>query len=209
MKSHHCFSRLFFSTLLLAALTACDKKGGESEYVYTEEDEFEGIATLIGDSVEGEKVSKECAVICYKIDKVAEEASAVNSPSVVIQLKKKYAESLSSATKGVDALDTHEKEIAQQHESEAEAAYREACRKNELPAEGVMSNLRKLIERIDKLNTKAELERFEDIRYGMLQGLDDIHLCVESNSRSIPEVKRLAQVLKSKYIAKKEQLGLE
>lgn len=192
------------------ALCACESKDNNtSSNSQMDEEQFGGIADLIGDSISGVKVSKECAVICYQIDQITNQISAVNSPSALIRAKQEYEDNIGKTAEGITELEQSEQSIANEHKTEADAAYKSVCRSYEVPASGVLANLTNLIQCIDEVKTKDEFMRFEDCRIGMLSDLDHIHLCVESNSHKIPEVKRLAQTLKGKYEAKKKQFGMK
>lgn len=170
--------------------------------------EFEELAELAGDSVDGVKVSKECAVACYRIEQVSDQLDFVKSPDGLSRAKRDFQKNLADATADVNTLSGEEKAIAIKHEQELKAQYERMCREYEVPAIGVIANLTDLIQRIDKIHDRAEFDRFRDCRVGMLNNLDNIHLCVDHNSNRINEVKRLAQTLKSKYEAKKKELGI-
>ncbi len=191
------------------AFSSCDQKKEENPLLQLDENDFTGVKKYFGDSIPSSNISRECAMVCHKIDKVAKEAAFVNNPSSLIEIKKQYLEELAQASSNISQLSDEEKAIAIEHKNEAEESYTKACRNYEVPASGVLANLKNLIDRIDKVSTKDELMRFQDCRIGMLNDLDHIYLCVESRSNAIPEVKRLAQVLKNKYEKKKQQFGLQ
>lgn len=196
--------------LMMSTLLSCDnKKGNEQELAGDDVDIYTNIADLVSDSVEGEKVSKECAVVCYKIDQVTEEVASVNSPEALITAKQSFKEEIAEAGSGIKELDGEEQALANRHVQEAEEEFSKACREYEVPASGVIANLKDLIKRIDKVKTKRELDSFQDCRLGMLMNLDNIHLCVDSKSTKIKEVKTLAQTLKSKWEAKKKEISAQ
>lgn len=197
---------LVFAAML--ALSSCNGNK-DKEQVADEGDieDYASIADLVGDSVEGEKVSKECAVVCYKIDQVTDEVESVNSPEALISIKQSYSDDIAEAGASIKDLDEEERELANRHMQEAKDEYTKACREYEVPASSVISNLKDLLQRIDKVKTKRDLDNFQDCRLGMLMNLDNIHLCVDSKSTRINEVKRLAKSLKSKWEAKKNELS--
>ena len=202
--------RVFYSVamalLLLASCTSKEENRGPNFNSQQEEDDFASIAEFVGDSVSGEKVSKECAVVCYKIDSETESAESVKSPDALISLKKKHAANMSEANSNASTLDQRDRALVQEHAAKAEEAYKNACRQYELPASGVIANLQNLIQSIDKVQTRKDFDNFRDCRIGMLEDLDNIHLCVESrNTSGVSEVRKLAQTLKGKYIAMKEK----
>ena len=72
-----------------------------------------------------------------------------------------------------------------------------------------VDNLNDYLKAIDKVQTKQDLIHYEEGRLGVLRNLDNIHLCVVQTDRNIPEVKRLAMTLKSKYETKQHELGMK
>lgn len=195
--------------MMFTSLSCNNKKGNEQVCTEGDVESYTNIADLVGDSVEGEKVSKECAVVCYKIDQVTEEVASVNSPEALITAKQSFKEEIAEAGSGIKELDREEQALANRHVQEAEEEYSKACSEYEVPASGVIANLKDLIKRIDKVKTKRELDSFQDCRLGMLMNLDNIHLCVDSKSTKIKEVKTLAQTLKSKWEAKKKEISAQ
>lgn len=197
---------------LLLMLWACDStstpRGGGAfdaadEDIPTAED-------IASDTIaEKENIDRESASLCVKFSEAKGIMDEVRSPDGLVSAKKKYMEMTQSLRSEMATLSKEEKAAVTKYQQEAEASYTKACREYEVPANGVIANLNNLIRRIDQIHTKQELNRFQDCRLGMLQSLDDIHLCVEHNSRQIPEVKRLAQTLKGKYSSKRHELGME
>lgn len=207
---------LLLLSIVAASVTmsvySCKEKDDKLPGGYVEEaepfNEFEELAELAGDSVDGVKVSKECAVTCYRIEQVSDRLDFVKSPDGLTRAKRDFQKNLEEATADMNTLSGEEKAIAIKHEQELKAQYERMCREYEVPPIGVIVNLTDLIEEIDKVHNRAEFDRFQEYRVGMLENLDNIHLCVEHNSNRINEVKRLAQTLKSKYEAKKKELGI-
>lgn len=209
---HKSAINLLVCILAVIGMASCDSNKNDAQSDFDDqysEDDFSSIAAIVGDSFNGNKVSKECAVICYRIDKVEDKIDRVVSPSTLINIKKEYLESLKSAESGNENLIESEQAIVQSRISEVEAEYKKACRDYEVPASGVIYNLKDLIEQIDKVKNRSDFDSFQNCRYGILHDLDNIHLCVEQGSNKIPEVKRLAQTLKSKYESKKKELGID
>lgn len=204
-----CCILTFMSIQLLCSCNSKDKDGlpadvadGESAYPTAEE--------MLRDSIaKKEDVSNECASICQRMIQTEEMLSSVKSPDALISAKKEYLNLTSSINKELSSISKEDKKVATAYKANLDKAYNAACKEYEIPANGVISNLNNLIRRIDKIHTQSEFFRFQDVRIGMLRKLDDLHLCVEHNSTSIAEVKRLAQTLKSKYESKKKELGIE
>ena len=198
---------------LVLTMTSCEEKknGGMSDETYLEE--YEQTPTweeLLADSiVEKEHVGKECAVICNNLDIATDRLTHVLSPEGLISAKKQYILATTNLSNDMQGLSGQEKSLVQTYKATADKAYRQACQEYEVPADGVIANLKDLIRDIDKVNTKQEMSRYEDCRLGVLRNLDNVYLCVEQNSKSIPEVKRLAQTLKSKYESKQHELGIK
>lgn len=199
--------------MLVAALllTACEPtKKRDGSDVFNQDDDFPTAEEVLYDSIAEQKhISVESAAVCHDLEEVVIQLNNVHSPEGLIIAKKTYAVILASLNKEQDSLSANDKAVLDKYRKEAEEAYEKACTEYEVPAAGVLANLKNLIERIDKIKTKSELYRFQDCRLGMLNGLDDIHLCVEHNSSQLPEIKRLAQSLKSKYTTKKQDLGVK
>lgn len=198
---------------LVLTMTSCEEKknGGMSGETYLEE--YEQTPTweeLLADSiVEKEHVGKECGVICNNLDIATDRLTHVLSPEGLISAKKQYILATTNLSNDMQGLSGQEKSLVQTYKATADKAYRQACQEYEVPADGVIANLKDLIRDIDKVNTKQEMSRYEECRLGVLRNLDNVYLCVEQNSKSIPEVKRLAQALKSKYESKQHELGIK
>lgn len=200
--------------LLAVMMVSCeDKKKGElNGESYLEE--YEKTPTweeLLADSiVEKEHVGKECGVVCNNLDIATDRLTHVLSPDGLISAKKMYivaTANLSNDTKGMTA---HELSMVKNHKADADKAYGEACRKYEVPASGVIANLNDMIKGIDKVKNTQDMYRFEDCRLGVLRNLENVYLCVEQkDSKGISEVKRLSLVLKSKYDAKRHEVGMK
>ncbi len=206
MKASHLLS---FAMLLAAVMSSCDSKKDELVEITIDENDQTSIGEIVGESENTLKVSKECAAICKQLDVVEEEVEFVKSPSNLIRLKKNFAEDLKQAKSGKGNLVQEEQSIVSGIEQDLQEEYTKACREYEVPADGVIANLKNCIKKIDAAHTRQEFDRFRECRTYMLEDLDNIHLCVISTSRRIPEVKQLAQTLKAKYIEKKQQFGIE
>lgn len=199
------YYKVLLAMLTLFSATACHNTGkssSDNDSGFAIEDEEE-----VADTIEGQKVSKECAVVCSRIDRFADRMERVSSPDALIAAKQTYEQDAEQARNGMENLSDEEKSIAQHRMEIASSDFEEACRKNEVPSSGVIANLNNLIRRIDKVTTYRELRQFEDCRLGMLRNLDNIHLCVERGDRHIGKVKQLAQVLKGKWEKKRETLN--
>lgn len=201
---------LFF---LLLTITSCDdkKNGGLNGDTYIEE--YEKAPTweeLYADTIaEREHVSKDCGVVCNNLDIATDRLKRVLSPQALINAKKMYILATNDFANDLKGLTDDEKAVVQNYKAEADKAYKTACKSYEVPSSGVIANLNDLIKGIDKVHSKSDMVHYEENRLGVLRNLDNIYLCVEQNDRNIPEVKRLAQTLKSKYESKQHELGIK
>jgi len=200
----------FFCLSAMLLFLACESKQKLQETETQEEDiaeTYRSVAEKNGDSIIQENVSNQCALIYCNFDELKEQLTTVKSPDALIRVKKEYLEKIDVLTNDMATLDPEEQKFVTHQKNTLDSLYRRVCQEYEVPANGVIDNLNHLIARIDQVKTKDELNRFEDVRYGMLQKLDDIYLCVEHTSNRISEVKRLAQILKNKYETKKHELS--
>ena len=203
----------YLFVVLMLAMTSCEEKknGGTSGETYLEEyEQTPSWEELLADSiVEKEHVGKDCAVICNNLDIATDRLTHVLSPEGLITAKKKYILATTNLNDDMKGLSAQEKSLVQGYKAEADKAYLKACQEYEVPASGVIANLNDMLKGIDKVKTTQDMYRFEESRLGVLRNLENVHLCVEQNSKSIPEVKRLAQTLKSKYESKQHELGIK
>ena len=201
----------YLLAVLVLMMASCEEKQNKNTgNTYLEE--YEKAPTweeLLADSiVEKEHVGKECAVICNNFDIATSRLTEVLSPEGLISAKKQYILAIETLQRDINGLNSQEKSHVQSHKAAADDAYRKACQTYEVPASGIIANLNDMKKGIDKVKSNQDMYRFEDCRLGVLRNLDYIYLCVEQNSKSIPEVKQLAQTLKSKYESKKHELGM-
>ncbi len=183
-----------------AILASCDsgKKGNGSP---TEVEEEDPTALPYGatDTIEGQAVSPDCAKLNFDIERLQNRIDCVQSPNMLMRVKADFEhirDSLCSCTSG---LPSNEKELITAAVAHLNTTFKAACHEYEIPADGVISNLKNCIEQISRAQNSTQFYQVTDCRRGMLRSLDIIHLCVESNSSQIPEVKRLAAQLKNVY----------
>lgn len=206
---------LLSSLLLITMLfvNSCDsrqKDGLPAGDSIVNEEVYPTAEEMLRDSIaKKEEVSNACATICLRMIQTEEMLSAVKSPDALISAKKEYLMLMASIKKELSSISKQEQNTALAYKENLDRAYLSTCREYEIPANGVISNLNNLIRQIDNVHTPSELIRFQDVRIGMLRKLDDLYLCVDHNSNSIAEVKRLAQTLKRKYENKKQELGMD
>lgn len=202
----------FLALAILLLLSACENKPAfkpDNPFEYTEEDLPTEEEVAYDNIMEKEHVERATAILCDELTQVTEQLNDVKSPTSIIKAKKAYLNALASLQHDMENLSEDDKKVIRTYQATAEAAYNQACRNYEIPASGVIENLKSLLSNIDQVKTQQDMDHFEESRLGTLRNLDDIHLCIEQNSHQIPEVKRLAQTLKGKYQAKRQELGLE
>lgn len=188
-------------------LSSCGEKKHEEGSGHRTEDEvlsptWEDV--LIDSIAREEQVGRQCADLCLAVERATDELNRVLSPDALISAKKRYYAAATLWENTQASLSSEERESVRARMAEAERAYTRACRKYELPANGIIANLSAMIRQVDKVESSSDLLRFEEGRLGVLRELDDIHLCVEQGDRGVSEVKKLAQRLKNKYEAKKK-----
>lgn len=197
------------TALCVAALITSCKSEHKSQY-NTYEEQYEDLLPYgVTDTINGEKVSKECALMNNDLERLLNRVERVKSPDMLMLLRKDFEHTLDSLTIGSDNLATEEKTVINHLCDSIRTSYAQVCKQYEIPADGVIDNLKRCINRVNQAGTVTQLYTFMDNRRGMLRNLDYIHLCVESNSKKIPEVKRLAQQLKTTLEAKKKQYKID
>lgn len=196
----------------LLVLAACESKQEKFPGEMTDE-EWENRPTLediICDSIaEKEDISVECAALCNDLNNDIRDLAMVNSPTALIYVKKDHQALIADVTRSAKGFKAHERTILHNYCEQAVNTYDDVCSRYEVPATGVIANLEQLSHDLDQVHSAKDFEDYKNLHYGMMQELDDIHLCIERRSNDIPKVKRLAQALKSKYQAKQSTYGKE
>lgn len=205
-------TKLTLSSLIITGIlfVSCSSnpKGNSSAYEQYYEEE-EQLPYGVSDTINGEKVSYECAMTNFELEGLQERIEAVKSPDMLMHLKARFQHDIDSLTQIASAYTSNEQAIIASDCSRLKVAYEKACRAYEIPAEGVIANLNDCIKTVQKAKTDIELYRFINCRVGMLNNLDIIHLCVESRSTRIKEVQSLAHKLKTELYNKKKKLNIE
>lgn len=200
------------SVLLLSLFlfAACESKQEKFPGEMTDE-EWENRPTLediICDSIaEKEDISVECAALCNDLNNDIRDLAMVNSPTALIYAKKEHQALIANVTKSAKGFKAHERAILHEYCEQAVKTYDNVCLQYEVPATGIIANLEQLSHDIDQVHSDKDFDDYNNHHYGVMQELDDIHLCIERKSNDIPKVKRLAQALKSKYQAKLDTYG--
>lgn len=177
-------------------LTSCDNNKSQNVASQFEEEEIEALPFGASDTINGEVVSIKCATVNFDFELLQRRIENVKSPDMLMSMKAEFQRTLDSLTNNSNALSADEKAIIDEQRSNILAAYKKTCREYEIPADGVISNLQSCISRLNNANSREDVEKFIDSRRSMLSNLNIIHLCVESNSSKIGEVKRLASQLR-------------
>lgn len=191
---------------LLLTLVACEAKKEKFPQEITDE-EWENLPTLediICDSIaEKEDISIECAALCNDLNNDIRSLSMVNSPTALIDAKKEHQALITTVMHNAKNLKQHERTILNTYSEQAVSTYEDVCRRYEIPASGVIANLEQLIHDLNQVRSHKDFEDYNNRHHGVIQKLDDIHLCIERRSNDIPKAKRLAQALKTNYQAKR------
>lgn len=200
--------KIFAAAIIVAAfITSCNTDRKTQSYAF-EEPEQEGLPYGVSDTINGKAVSDQCAIMNFDLESLLRRVQAVKSPDMLMMVKADFEHTLDSLTTGSNDLPSEEQEVINSLRTSIITSYKEVCREYEIAPEGVIENLNHCIQRVNNAKSRNDLVRFMDVRSGMLSNLDIIHLCVESRSNRIPEVKRLAQKLKTNLEAKKRQFNL-
>lgn len=163
---------------------------------------------VLPDTVNGEDVSHECAVVARNIEDLSYDLDQILSPSQLMIVKADYKSRIGLINSSIAKLaSSKEKAELNKRTDDLSLLYVQKCHQYEVEPSGVIQNLQYCISDIAKVNSKQELSSFESCRYGVLDNLDKIHLCVRDNSSQIGEIKRLAKQLDSAYKSKKEKLA--
>ena len=208
-NSNHNETVLLIVSLALAIMSGCKDETGKHGTDIQPEEDSNALPYGVTDTIDGEKVSTECAIINFNLERLHNEVERIASPSMLMTVKANLQHELDSLTIGTDLLDADEKATINDLRKTISAAYIAKCKEYEVPAEGVIDNLRRCIDIVRKARCDMDIIRFVETRRGMLMHLEEIHLCVESSSSKIGEVKRLAQELNTELERKKKQFGLE
>ncbi len=197
---------------LLLTLVACETRKEKFPQEITDE-EWENLPTLediICDSIaEKEDISIECAALCNDLNNDIRSLSMVNSPTALIDAKKEHQTLIVKVTHSAKNLKQHERTILYTYSEQAVSTYDDVCRRYEIPASGVIANLEQLIHDLNQVRSHKDFTDYNNRHYGVIQKLDDIHLCIERRSNNIPKVKRLAQALKTDYQSKQRAFETE
>lgn len=211
MKTNLTF--LFQPLIVILLVCSCNSQQKDelpSNAAPSNEETYPTAEGMLCDSIaKEESVSNESAAICQRMIQVKDMLAGVKSPDALIPAKKEYLTLIASIGKDQSTISKQEQDVVKGYKMALDKTYISVCREYEIPASGVLSNLNNLIRRIDNIHTQSDFIRFQDVRIGMLRKLDDLYLCVEHNSNSISEIKRLSQTLKRKYEDKKQELDIK
>lgn len=200
--------QLYALLLVLLMLSGCkNEKRPNYSYDVVEEEE-DALPYGATDTIDGIKVSTDCAIINFEHELLQGKVENIASPSMLTRVKACFQHYMDSLSVGIESLPAEEAAMINATRAHITDIYRSKCRQYEVPAESVIGNLRSCINQVNGMHTKGELARFLDVRGGMLSEIDDIHLCIESSSNRIDEARRLAAQLKHDVDKKKKQFGL-
>jgi hypothetical protein len=205
----HSRSFLIFASLVCTFILGCNKSNKSSDTQQDVSGDFVDTVLVINDSVDGEKVGQDCALLSQKLDDIASLLDEVKSPSMLMRAKADYATRLADVTAAIGQLSVAEQTLMKDKVAQLKEQYAETCKAYEVEPDGIIANLENLITNIQKIHTRADFENFCSGRYGVLNNLDKIHLSTHDNSASVAQIKRLARQLNQLYEGKKAELGID
>lgn len=187
---------IIISVLCFIGLYSCDSNTHQNNSNTIDEEIENALPFGVNDTIEGEKVSNDCALLNHEFEYLQRRVENVKSPDMLMRVKKDFNHILDSLTSCSELLSQEEKSTINEIRATILASYGQACKNYEIPADGVISNLTSCIDQLNEAHSRQEIVRFTECRRGTIRDLDYIHLCVESKSTKINEVKRLAAILK-------------
>ncbi len=194
--------------LLATVFISCESNSSSESSKESDSDEFCEY-DYVTDSIGDEAVSHDCAIIFTKLQELQWRWEEARSPNTIARLRATWKKDIADAEHQAGNFGGEESRLLDSVISVIRELHNKQCSEYLVPASGIIMNLSNCIERVDKANTKRDLERFREPRLGMLNELDNIHLCIEESSNEIGKVKRLAETLKSKYEEKCRKLGVQ
>lgn len=208
------FSRSFLfvaavTSIVLVACSSGDNRNG-TQLVDSLEmmDPYADDEYVLPDTVNGEEVSHECAVVARSMEDLSYDLEQILTPSQLMIVKADYKSRIGLINSSIAKLESG-KETAEltKRVGALSELYVQKCHQYEVDPSGVIQNLKYCISDVAKVNSKKELSSFESCRYGLLYNLDKIHYCVRDNSSQIGEIKRLAKQLDTAYRSKKDKFA--
>lgn len=160
------------------------------------------------DTLNGEDVSHECAVVARTMEDLSYDLEHILSPSQLMMVKADYKSRIGLLESSIDGMKAgKEKDELIKRIGQLSTLYVQKCHGYEVEPNGVIQNLEYCIRELANVNSKDELSRFESCRNGLLRNLDKIHYCVPDNSSRIGEIRRLAKRLDSAYESTKKRFA--
>ncbi len=208
------FHKIAGAVLLLPLFLGCSTDKKSHSTIFGNEDEEKEEETIdeyeyIEDSINGQEVRHNLAVIFTKIQEQQWGWENVKSPSMLATQRARWMDSKGKIEEMMEQLNDEERTPIDSLLNIVKELEQTQTKKFAVPAEGVLYNLKSCIKDIDKAKTLQEFNRFRNPRLGMLQSLETIHLCVDPNEREMGEVKRLANIVRQKYKEKCHKFGLK
>ena len=207
MKS---IARIFlYTTLMACILGSCTHNGTSETQTTKDSDETSELPYGVSDTIQGRKVSTECAIAIDAMQSIRRRAENLASPSMLATFRAQYKEDIAEAEAAATNINGEERQFIRLEKDTIDMVLAEKRKKLEVPASGVIDNLNNCISRVKTMKSDTEMYRFLDYRRSMIRNLDNIHLCVEEQSNQIPTVKKLARQLKLLVEEKKTQFGMK
>lgn len=206
MKDNKHIIALFFASILL--MFSCTSNSSNTSAVYDEAEDSEALPYGATDTIQGEVVSIECATVNFDFERLLNRVNRIASPYMLMDVKATFQHDIDSLSAIASNLPAEENKLLQPTIEEIKSEYKSKCREYEIPADGVISNLNSCISQLRQVQNRQQLESFIDLQWSVVRSLDILHLCVESRSPRISEVKRLASQLQSELDSKKKKYGI-
>ena len=196
--------------VLLCIIASCNS-GHPSGSTYNQEvlDDDSALPYGVTDTIGGEKVSVDCAIIHSALERMLYQAEQLASPSMLMTFRAKYDSRIAEAMEGFETLSSDEQGKLKATKDSIDIILRQQCRKLAVPATGVLQTLEDCIRQVKKANSKKDMLIFIGDWRSTIYSLDEIHLCIEEASPQIAKVKRLAKQLKDDIEKKKAMYGIE
>ncbi len=127
--------------------------------------------------------------------KVETNIEKINSPDKLIELKQVLQEELNKTHNAIMKISNEEEKInLEKRYNSLQSDYDNKIKAYLMPANGIIQNLHKQIDRLAQCKSKSDVMNILDTHYGFYKNLSQIHTIVEEKNRQ-PEVRELASKL--------------
>jgi len=138
---------------------------------------------------------------------VDDEIRNINSPDVLMENLNKINLELQNISNIISSTsDIKKQEELEKKYKKLEEEYNNKLKQYSLPANGIIQNINRQTERLNKCFDKKNFQNILDTHYSFLNNLSKIHYIVEEKNRQ-SEVRELAEKLQQLYNEKKTLFG--